>query len=77
LTGSARELVARADAGGVIVNRDHPVVQRALAGQGTDPVWCSYVASAVYTALNVWLAEITDADERKFLEHFAGLVASR
>jgi hypothetical protein len=77
LTGDARQLVARADAQGVIVNRDHLVVQRALAGHGTDPVWCSYVASAVYTALNVWLAEITDADERSFLELFAGLVAGR
>jgi hypothetical protein len=53
------------------------VVQRALAAHASDPVWCSYVASAVYTALNVWLAEITDADERTFLELQAGLAAGR
>lgn len=76
LTGDACSLVALADARGVIVNRDHPVVQRALR-EPHDPVWCSYVASAVYTALNVWLAEITDADERVFLGLLTELAAGR
>lgn len=75
LTGDERELVAVADTRGVLVNRDHPVVRRALADLA-DPVWCSFVASAVYTALNVWLTEITDADERTFIELLAALAAS-
>jgi hypothetical protein len=75
--GGERAPVVRIERQGVIVNRDHPVVARALAELDTDPVWGSYVASAVYTALNVQLAEITDADERTFLELHASLVAGR
>jgi hypothetical protein len=75
LTGDERELVAIADARGVLVNRDHPVVRRALADL-EDPVWCTFVAASVYTALNVWLTEITDADERAFIELLAALAAS-
>lgn len=75
LVGAEQALVAQADRRGVIVNREHPVVRRALAEPG-DPVWCTYVASAVYTALNVWLAEITDADERTFLEQLAEIAGS-
>lgn len=69
-----RALVAWADAEGVTVNRMHPVVERAIAEP--DPVWHAYLCSAIYTAINVWLEEITDADEQRFLACFAELAAS-
>lgn len=71
-----RALVAHADEHGLTVNRDHPVVQRALAQHQADPVWCSYVTSAVYTALNVRFEDVTDADERAFLVRLCQLAAS-
>ncbi|MEM9457216.1 MAG: hypothetical protein AAGF11_23765 [Myxococcota bacterium] len=70
-----RALVAHADASGVVINRAHPVVQRALRQRARDPIWVSWVSSAVYTALNVWLEEVTDADEMHFLYLMAQLVA--
>lgn len=75
LGGRQRALVAHADASGVVINRAHPVVQRALEQRARDPIWVSWVSSAVYTALNVWLEEVTDADEMHFLHLMAQLVA--
>ncbi len=70
-----RSLVAWADDSGVVVNGKHAVVRRALE-HPEDPVWRSYVCSAVYTALNVWLEEVTDTDEMHFLGLMGQLVGS-
>lgn len=55
---------------GYVINGSHTVVQMALAHHDSDPVWISFLASALYTAVNVWLEPITNADEARFhLEH--------
>lgn len=59
---------------GLIVDINHPLVQRAIAGHDADRVWVSFLASRVYTALNVWREDITDVDEGKFhARHLAWL----
>lgn len=56
--------LAVADEAGVRIARDHPAVIAALAG---TPIADAIVASAIYTALNLWLEDITDAHEVRFV----------
>ena len=54
------------------VNPDHPMVGR-LRTQPEDTLAVAFVASAVYSAINAYYSEITDADEltmqRQFLSY--------
>ncbi|MCX4242405.1 hypothetical protein [Paraliomyxa miuraensis] len=77
LTRKRRALVAWAGHEGVIVNREHPLVALVLSEPHGDPVWRDYLCAAIYTAINVWLEEITDADEQRFLVHWARHAALR
>ena len=52
--------------GAVHVRIDHPVTQRALAEPEPAARWVSILASAVFTAFNVGLEEVTDAHEVLF-----------
>jgi hypothetical protein len=59
---------------GLVVDVAHPLVQRAIAGHAADRLWVSFLASRVYTALNVWREDITDVDEANFhARHLAWL----
>ncbi|MEM6995655.1 MAG: hypothetical protein AAF721_34420, partial [Myxococcota bacterium] len=57
----------------------HPVVARVLDGpMPPDPVVVSFLASAVYSAINLELGEVTDADEATFvLLHAAHIATTR
>jgi hypothetical protein len=57
---------------GVVLYRDHPLVAAALEGWEKDPVLISMVGSAVYTAVNIYLKEVTDDDENAFHHLLAG-----
>ncbi len=50
-----------------LINRRHPAVKRALRMGPGDPVGIWFLCGAVYTALNVFFEEVTDADEAAFL----------
>ena len=50
-----------------LINRRHPAVKRALRLGPGDPVAIWFLCAAVYTALNVFFEEVTDADEAEFL----------
>lgn len=75
------------DQDGTRLARRHPLVEAALAsaarpGRRPDAVLVGMLASQVYTALNLWLEDVTDADEDAFhtllLEQLAsGLLAGR
>jgi hypothetical protein len=64
------------DEGQLALNRRHRVVELALEHSEQDPIWISFLVSAVYSTLNAWLAEITDADELGFHRAHALHVAS-
>ena len=68
--GRARE-VATCDDTGIHLRRGHRLVAAALARHHDDSLLVSVLASAIYTALNIRLEEVTDADEAVFVEHLA------
>lgn len=59
-----------------VLDADHRVVQAVLERFETDATAVSFLASAVYTALNVRLGEITDTDEASFVRLHAEHVAT-
>ena len=59
--------LAQVIGGRVMLSRTHPVVATALASETPDPWLVAFVASAVYTAVNTWLEEITDEHEAWFI----------
>jgi hypothetical protein len=59
-----------------LLNRGHVAVERALTSFENDPILVSFLASAVYSTLNAWLAEITDVDEIGFHRAHAMHIAS-
>jgi hypothetical protein len=64
-------------ASGLRVHVGDPQVQRAIAGHAGDPALVSFLASRVYTALNVWREDITDVDEQLFhARHLAWLASA-
>ncbi|MBL9103144.1 MAG: hypothetical protein JNL82_19520 [Myxococcales bacterium] len=71
--GSGRQAV-RCGREGVVLDTRHPHVAAAVAGFAGDRVWISFLVSQVYTALNVWREDITDAHEEAFhARHLAWL----
>ena len=51
----------------VVLGAAHPIVGAALRGEPLDPLLVAFLASAVYTAVNTWLEEITDEHEARFI----------
>jgi hypothetical protein len=74
---ASTQAAAYTEAGQIVLNRSHRAVARALEAFDRDPVWVSFLASAVYSSLNAWLAEITDADEIGFHRAHAVYVTTR
>ncbi len=66
--------LARHTGPGIVLSRSHPVVRNALQAPG-DSVWVSMLASSVYTAINLWLDDVTDGDEVLFHRLHAEYVA--
>lgn len=60
----------------MVLHRKHPLIRVALARFAVEPAWVTFVASAVYTALNVELEAITDAHEAEFHVELVRLAAS-
>jgi len=60
-----------------VLNRRHPLVREVLEARGGDPQLVTYLASAVYTAVNIQLEEVTDDDERTFTRLLAEHVCRR
>lgn len=50
-----------------LINRRHPAVRRVLRAGTSDPAAIWFLCAAVYTALNIFLVEVTDQDEAQFL----------
>jgi len=53
------------------INRRHPAVAVVLERFDDDPVWLAFLVSAVITALNEELVEVTDVDEAWLLHRLA------
>jgi len=63
---------------GLVIDLEHPLVKRALDRHAGDRLWISFLASRIYTALNVWREDITDVDEAAFhARHLAWLDRER
>ena len=62
----------RCDKDGVVLDPNHPRIAAAVASYGGDRVWICFLVSQVYTALNVWREDITDADEEAFHRRHLG-----
>ncbi|MBL4689750.1 MAG: hypothetical protein JKY37_34500, partial [Nannocystaceae bacterium] len=59
------------------IDASHPLVARVLRqADGFEPVAISFLVSAVYTAINIKLSEITDSNEAAFLALHAEYLAS-
>ncbi len=71
-----RKLAVACDERQTVINRRHPMVKIALDRCGTDPLWVTFLASAVYTGINCWLEEVTDEDEARFHHLLTQLVVS-
>jgi len=71
--GEAPVAIAR---DGLVIDLAHPLVKQALERHTSDRLWVSFLASRIYTALNVWREDITDNDEAAFhARHLAWLRA--
>jgi hypothetical protein len=55
----------------------HPLVARVLDTHDEDPVLLAYLASAIYSAVNLALEEIDDDDERRFHRLLASHLVER
>ena len=66
---------------GTVLYARHALVKKALTTFEEDPLLLSFLASATYTALNIWLEEVTDHHERVFhgllADHVLSHVAAR
>ncbi|MDY0000805.1 MAG: hypothetical protein RBU30_05885 [Polyangia bacterium] len=51
---------------GIALHLGHPLVAAALRQGPKDPLLVTYLASALYTAVNLHLEEVTDEDEAQF-----------
>jgi len=58
------------------INRRHSAVELALERFDQDPIWVAFIASSVFTAVNVFLSEVTDSDEELFHDLLAQLVGA-
>lgn len=76
LTTGQSGVAVRCDEGGLMLYRDHRLVSAALARAEEDPLLLSLLLSAVYTAVNLHLEQVTDDHENAFLEALtAGVLA--
>ncbi|MCB9755105.1 MAG: hypothetical protein H6713_34645 [Myxococcales bacterium] len=71
----ARAMIGERD-GYVVINSDHKVVQRAIAGFERDPLLVSVIASAVYSYFILWAEDLEPGQARAFITHHAGHVLS-
>ena len=61
---------------GLVIDLAHPRVEQAMEHYASDRLWVSFLASRIYTALNVWREDIADVDEAAFhTRHLAWLHA--
>jgi hypothetical protein len=60
------------DRQGIHLHLGHRAVAAGLARVPPDPMVVLFLASALYTAVNIHLAEVTDTDEDVFHELVAG-----
>ena len=67
-----RGVIARCFDHGVVVNRRHRLVRRLLESPGIDRVLATFLASAVYSAMNHFWQEIEDDHEREFHRELVG-----
>ena len=73
MDGSGAQVVTVQE-GGLMLDLKHPLVRRAVERHAVDHAWVSFLASQIYTALNVWREDITDSDEARFhARHLAWL----
>ncbi len=73
----APDVIARCFDHGVVVNRRHRLVRQLLEAPGTDRVLTTFLASAVYSAMNYFWQEIEDDHEREFHRELVGTLLER
>ena len=64
--GAGGDQAVTCDRDGVHLHPAHPAVDHALAQVPPDPMLVLFLASALYTAVNIYLVEVTDEDEDIF-----------
>ncbi|MCP3986087.1 MAG: hypothetical protein GY723_17020 [bacterium] len=72
-----RDVIARCFDHGVVVNRRNRLVRRLLESHSTDRVLATFLASAVYSAMNHFWQEIEDDHEREFHRELVGALLER
>lgn len=61
----------------IVLNSQNQGVRRVLERFEQDPLWLAFLASAVYTAVNSHLEQVTDGDEAQFHHELAESVLQR
>ena len=67
-----RDVIAQCFRHGVVVNRRHRLVRRLQDSPDTDRVLMTFLASAVYSAMNHFWGDIEDDHERKIHHELVG-----
>ena len=61
-----KKLAVVCDERGTVVNFRHPMVQIVLEQFDRDRIWLTFLVSAIYSAINHRLEEVTDEEEARF-----------
>jgi len=70
------QLAVLCNAETTLINRRHPLMKRGIADPSAASRWRFFAVSAVYTALNEFLHEVTDVDEAVFLHWLSQRMAA-
>lgn len=77
VVGDAAENIAvLCNAQKTLLNRRHPLIKRGITDPSVASRWRFFAVSAVYTALNEFLQEVTDVDEAVFLHWLSQRMAA-
>ena len=72
----SKKLAVLCDERGTHLNPGHPMVQVVLEQFDRDRIWVTFLASAVYSAINHRLAEVTDDQEARFHHELTSLTVT-
>ena len=61
----------------MVINRRHRLVRQLLVSHSTERVLVTFLASAVYSAMNHFWLEIEDDHEREFHRELVGALLER
>jgi hypothetical protein len=73
-SGDGRAIV-RITPAGIVLDGEHPLIRRLIAQDPHDRCDLAFAVAAVYTQMNHFAEQITDADEREFVAQLAETLA--